>query len=89
LVVGVALIHGPFVDEVLAYIARDGRFRSCSTNDDEGLDMKLDMKFDLAVVPDAHSLAVDRTVNAPPVTRAVLSNKSLSQRMSAFAPLRK
>lgn len=26
------------------------------------------MKFDLAVVPDAHSLAVDRTVNAPPVT---------------------
>jgi hypothetical protein len=68
LVVGVALIHGPFVDEVLAYIARDGRFRSCSTNDDEGLDMKLDMKFDLAVVQDAHSLAVDRTVNAPPVT---------------------
>jgi hypothetical protein len=36
------------------------------------------MKFDLAVVPDAHSLAVDRTVNAPPVTRAVLSNKSSS-----------
>lgn len=68
MVVGVALIHRPFVDEVLAYIARDGRFRSCSTNDDEGLDMKLDMKFDLAVVPDAHSLAVDRTVNAPPVT---------------------